>query len=68
MVHVLYEGETAVFPGWVSELESFRRWADDDNFPEKGRISFIEGDVWVDMSMEQLFTHNAVKTAVNSVL
>lgn len=30
-------------------------------FPETGRICFLDGEVWVDMSMEQLYTHNQVK-------
>lgn len=55
-------------PTRVVDLESFRRWSDDDDFPEKGRISFIKGEVWVDMSKEQLFTHNDVKTEYAHVL
>jgi len=52
----------------VQDLESFRRWSDDDSFPESGRISFLRGEVWIDMSKEQLYTHNGVKTEVTSVL
>jgi len=55
-------------PDWVVDLESFRRWADDDDFPEKGRISYLCGAVWVDLSMEQIFTHTEVKTEINTVL
>src|ERR1043166_8009476 len=55
-------------PSWVIDLESFRRWSDDDAFPETGQISFLKGDVWVDMSKEQLFDHNQVKTEFTRVL
>jgi Uma2 family endonuclease len=55
-------------PGWVVDLESFRRWADADDFPEKGRIWFLKGGVWVDMGKEQVFTHVAVKTEITVVL
>lgn len=55
-------------PGWVVDLESFRRWSDDDAFPESGQISFLLGEVWVDMSKEQLFTHNQVKTEFTRVV
>jgi Uma2 family endonuclease len=65
---VLLEGEAVRVPEWVNDLESFRRWTDDDAFPESGQISFLEGEVWIDMSKEQLFSHNQVKTEVTRVL
>lgn len=55
-------------PGDIVDLESFRRWAHSDEFPEQGRFSFLRGEVWVDLSMEQLFTHNRVRTRCTSVL
>ncbi len=57
-----------VVPNWVNDLESFRRWSDDDAFPENGRISFLRGEVCVDMGKEQLFTHNRLKTVITIVL
>ncbi len=55
-------------PGWVVDLESFRRWVGMEEFPETGRICFLQGRVWVDMSWEQIFTHNDVKTEIGSVV
>ncbi len=55
-------------PPWVTDLGSFRRWMDSDYFPDAGRIDFIKGDVWVDMSKEQIFTHASVKHEFNIVL
>jgi Uma2 family endonuclease len=49
-------------PSWVNDLEAFRRWAHSDAYPERGWVSFLDGEVWVDPHMEQLFTHNRVKT------
>jgi Uma2 family endonuclease len=60
--------EEVRIPAWVVDLESFRRWAESDDFPEKGRIWFLKGEVWVDMSKEQLFSHLAVKNAFNMTL
>jgi hypothetical protein len=54
-------------PAWVVNLESFRRWARSGDFPDRGRICFLNGEVWVDMSKEQ-FTHNQVKGEIASVL
>lgn len=57
-----------VIPDWVRDHESFRRWARSDEFPEKARVSFFDGDLWVDPSMEPLYVHNQVKAKVASVL
>jgi Uma2 family endonuclease len=55
-------------PEWVVNLESFRRWYHSDDFPEKGRIDYIQGAVWVDMGVEQIFSHVQAKTAITAVL
>ncbi len=55
-------------PLWVADLDSFRRWMDSDDFPDEGRIDYIKGEVWVDMSKEQVFTHVLVKTRITAVL
>lgn len=55
-------------PSWVSDLESFRRWSRTDDYPERGWVSFLDGEIWVDMDMEQLFFHNRVKTQFTIVL
>lgn len=55
-------------PSWVNDLESFRRWNRTRDYPEHGWVSFLDGEIWVDMSMEQLFTHNQVKTEFTAVL
>ncbi len=51
-------------PLWVNDLASFRRWADSGALPEKQQVHFIDGRVWVDLSMEELNSHNRVKTAL----
>jgi Uma2 family endonuclease len=55
-------------PSWVNDLESFRRWRQTDDYPERGWVSFLNGEIWVDTHMEQLFTHNQVKTEFTVVL
>src|SRR5579864_7137512 len=50
-------------PDGITDLESFRHWAYSDDFPDSGGISFLNGEIWLDVSMEQLFSHNGVKTA-----
>ncbi len=68
MKRQVVEGGTVVIPSWVNDLESFRRWSDDADFPEKGRIAYLRGDLWVDMSMEELITHNDVKGKIYAAL
>ncbi len=49
-------------PSWVNDFESFRRWSLSDDYPEQGWVSFLDGEIWVDTHMEQLFFHNQAKT------
>lgn len=53
-------------PGWVTDFRSFVRWTDSEDFPTLGRFSFIHGKVWMDLSMEELFTHGRLKVRVTS--
>jgi len=55
-------------PGWLDSLESFRQWARSGEMPEHGWFSYLNDEVWVDLSMEQLFSHNQVKTEFTAVL
>jgi hypothetical protein len=48
-------------PDCVVDLESFRQWARSDEFPDRGRFCHLQGELWVDLMPEQLFTHNQVK-------
>jgi Uma2 family endonuclease len=68
MTTFVIESEQVSVPEWVRDLASFRRWADSDDFPETGRICWFGGEVWVDMSKEQIFTHVLVKTRITAVL
>jgi Uma2 family endonuclease len=65
---VVVEGNEVHIPGWVEDLDSFRRWTDSEDFPDAGRICYLKGEVWVDMSKEQLFSHLQVKSKYNIVL
>jgi Uma2 family endonuclease len=50
-------------PGWIVDLDSYRRWAKSEAYPESGWVSFLDGTIFVDPTMEELFTHNQVKGA-----
>lgn len=68
MIRFLLDTESIQIPSWVTDLEAFRRWSDADAFPETGQITYLKGEVWVDMSKEQLFDHNQVKTEFTRIL
>src|SRR5947199_6685269 len=61
-------GEKVRIPIGFPDLEAFRRWARSDDFPERGWFSYLAGDLYVDLSMEQLFSHNRVKGRFGAVL
>jgi hypothetical protein len=61
MSTILLDTQVVRIPLWVRDLASFRLWAHSDEFPEAGRICFFHGEVWVDMSKEQFFSHNQVR-------
>lgn len=55
-------------PSRVTDLDSFRRWVHSLAMPEDARVFWIGGEVWVDKSNEQIFTHVDVKTEFVRVL
>ena len=67
MVVVAGELAEVPIPEWVVDLDSYRRWAHSDEFPKEGRICWLKGQVWIDMSKEQVYTHIQVKTDIASV-
>jgi Uma2 family endonuclease len=60
--------ERVKIPLDLQDLDAFRRWALSGEFPEEGRIDFLEGQIEVDMSPEDLYTHGTVKTELVVVL
>ncbi len=61
MFHLLDEPKSIHLPDWITDIESFRRWSDTPEFPQDRPVWWIKGEVWIDMSKEQVFTHLAVK-------
>jgi Uma2 family endonuclease len=68
MTTIVNQEDTITIPDWVANRAAFRRWLNSDEFPETGRICFLQGGVWVDMSKERVFSHNQVKAEYNGVL
>ena len=66
--HRFLSQENFQVPLHALTFEGFRRWVHSAEFPETGRIDFLNGDVESDMSPEDLHTHGIVKMAVASAL
>jgi hypothetical protein len=48
--------EQVDIPSWVVGFPSFRRWLHSGEFPERGKVCFINGKVWVDLSKKNSLT------------
>lgn len=59
----VFISDDITIPGWVVDLSTFRRWADSEDYPQAGRVAYLDGVIYVDPSMEELLTHNQVKGA-----
>ncbi len=55
-------------PREAHTLAGFRRWVLSAEFPEKLRVTFLQGAVYVDMRKEEIFYHAMPKTEVARVL
>jgi Uma2 family endonuclease len=60
---ILFEEDLRI-PAEVFDFVRFRGWCQGGEFPERGRIDFLDGEVYVDMSPENLYFHGRVKTAI----
>lgn len=52
----------------TASLNSFREWAGNNDLPEKTKVFFYRGEVWVYMGKEQIFSHIVMKTEITRVL
>ncbi|MFO0806374.1 MAG: Uma2 family endonuclease [Gemmataceae bacterium] len=68
MTTIVAESEALRMPGWVPDLDAFHAWVESEDVPEKFKPWFLQGEVWVDMSKEQIDSHVDVKTEITSVL
>jgi Uma2 family endonuclease len=64
----LGDSQAISIPSAARSLRGFRNWALSEEFPQRGRYSFIEGELIIDMSPEFFETHNAVKVEITSVV
>ncbi len=62
------DGWPVLVPAGAGTLEGFRAWTASPNFPETGKIAFLGGEIFIDMSAERVDSHAAVKFEVVRVV
>jgi Uma2 family endonuclease len=68
MLKILEECGVIAVPEWVRDIDSFRRWTDCADCPHEYPLGWLKGEVWIDMSREQVFSHILVKTQITIVV
>jgi hypothetical protein len=65
---VLQDETPIAIPCPIESLDWFRQWASSEDFPETGRIDFIDGVIEVDPVTGDLFEHGSPKAEVARML
>ncbi len=55
-------------PPSANSLAGFTTWTQSPEFPQQGRISFIDGRILIDMSPERAESHTKLKQVINRVI
>jgi Uma2 family endonuclease len=62
------DGPCIRIPRSAFSLNGFRKWVLSDELPEKLRVTYVDGEIYLDMSREELQTHALAKAEVARVL
>jgi Uma2 family endonuclease len=60
MSTIVLDDKILHLPAWGGDLESFCRWACSAEYPKQGWFSYLNGELWMDLSMEEM-NHNQLK-------
>jgi Uma2 family endonuclease len=65
---VSLDGDRLRIPTSALDHQGLRSWATSDEFPDGVRVAFVDGEVMLDMSPEEIETHNKVKLRIAMTL
>jgi Uma2 family endonuclease len=65
--YISFEEQVRI-PSDAFDLPGFRRWVHSDDYPERGKISFIDGEIVVDLSPEEISSHAQLKLSIHAQL
>ncbi|MAT70509.1 MAG: hypothetical protein CMJ58_13410 [Planctomycetaceae bacterium] len=57
-----------VIPQTRMTIDDFREWVYSEDFPERGRVTYVQGRVTVDMSPERVDLHTKIKGEISFVI
>lgn len=60
--------EPVRIPASAKTLDGFVAWATSDSCPRRGRISFLGGEIIVDMAAEEIQSHSKLKQRIGTAL
>jgi Uma2 family endonuclease len=61
---IAFLDESVEIPAYARDLQGFRRWAHSDEFPQRGKVSYLGGSIEVDMCPQEIETHIQAKGAI----
>lgn len=64
---ILLNSAIRIPPEAIGDFAAFRSWTRSKDFPERGEYSFLNGDLWADLTMETLI-HNQIKSLIGVVV
>ncbi|MEM9703403.1 MAG: Uma2 family endonuclease [Planctomycetota bacterium] len=62
------ERGSLVVPADADTLAGFRRWTASDDFPEWGRIDYLDGTLYFDLMAERIYSHSLPKHEIMRVV
>lgn len=52
-------------PATGMTLKRYRTWAESEEYPQRGKVLYYQGELYFDMSPERIDSHSALKEAIN---
>jgi Uma2 family endonuclease len=65
---IFLPGADLSIPAHAHTLTGFRAWVTGDSFPERARVSFLDEEIIINRSPEELETHSKVRSEIGCVL
>ena len=62
------EADAVRIPASARTLDGFVAWALSDEFPRRGRVSFLGGEIVIDMAAEEIQSHGKLKRRIGTAL
>jgi len=65
---MVVQDEKLEVPAWVVKHPSFLQWIRSGVVPEKLRLGYINGHIWIEKMSERAYSHNRLKAWITAIL